>query len=56
MRVACLMAGKSTRLLSRTRRDHKAVLKLGDLRVIDAQLETFALAGLDTQQSTDEPS
>jgi choline kinase len=46
MRVACLMAGKSTRLLPLTRRDHKAMLKIGDLRVVDAQLQTFALAGL----------
>ena len=48
MRVACLMAGKSTRLLPLTRRDHKAMLKIGTVRVVDAQLRTFALAGLNT--------
>jgi choline kinase len=48
MYIACLMAGKSSRLLPRTKTDHKAMLKLGDLRVIDAQLQTFALAGIDT--------
>jgi choline kinase len=41
------MAGKSSRLLPRTQLDHKAMLKLGNLRIIDAQLRTFALAGFD---------
>ena len=48
MYIACLMAGKSSRLLPRTKVDHKAMLSLGGLRIIDAQMRTFAAAGIDT--------
>ena len=48
MYIACLMAGKSSRLLPRTRVDHKAMLKVGQRRIIDAQLHTFTRAGIET--------
>ena len=48
MYVACLMAGRSSRLLPRTKRQHKAMLKVGESRIIDAQMKTFAIAGIDT--------
>ena len=48
MYVACLMAGISSRLRPLTETDHKALLKVGDLRIIDVQMKTFALAGIDT--------
>ena len=48
MYVACLMAGASSRLLPLTKVNHKSLLRVGNLRVIDVQMKTFALAGLDT--------
>jgi len=42
------MAGKSSRLLPLTKVDHKALLRVGNLRMIDVQMKTFALAGLDS--------
>jgi len=48
MYVACVMAGISSRLLPLTETDHKALLTVGDLRIIDVQMKTFALAGIDT--------
>lgn len=48
MYIACLMAGKGSRLSPLTKTDHKAMLKVGRLRIIDAQLRTFSLAGFDT--------
>jgi choline kinase len=48
MYVACLMAGESSRLLPLTTVDHKALLRVGNLRVIDIQMKIFALAGLNT--------
>jgi choline kinase len=48
MYIACLMAGKGSRLLPLTKTDHKAMLRVGGLRIIDAQLRTFTLAGFDT--------
>lgn len=47
MYVACLMAGTSSRLLPLTQVDHKAMLKVGTQRMIDVQMETFALAGVE---------
>ena len=48
MYVACLMAGTSSRLLPLTEADHKAMLRLGKLRIIDLQMRSFALAGIKT--------
>lgn len=48
MYVACLMAGTSSRLLPLTKADHKAMLRAGKLHIIDAQMKTFALAGINT--------
>lgn len=42
------MAGTSSRLLPLTKVDHKALLRVGSLRMIDVQMKTFALAGLNT--------
>ncbi len=48
MYVACLMAGTSSRLLPLTKTQHKAMLSVGTLQIIDAQMKSFALAALDT--------
>jgi len=48
MYIACLMAGTGSRLLPLTTTDHKALLRAGDLPIIDVQMKTFVLAGLDT--------
>ena len=42
------MAGISSRLLPLTRVDHKALLRVGKVRMIDVQMKTFGLAGLST--------
>src|SRR5579863_6233786 len=42
------MAGTSSRLLPLTKADHKSMLRVGRLRIIDAQMKTFVLAGIDT--------
>jgi choline kinase len=47
MYIACLMAGTSSRLLPLTRTDHKAMLKVGELRLIDVQMKTFTDAGIE---------
>jgi choline kinase len=47
MYVACLMAGMSSRLLPLTENQHKAMLSIGTLQIIDAQMKSFALAALD---------
>lgn len=48
MYVACLMAGTSSRLLPLTKADHKALLRVGKTRIVDAQMRIFDLAGIDT--------
>ena len=47
MYVACVSAGSSSRLLPLTTRDHKAMLRVGERRIIDWQMKSFALAGLE---------
>ena len=46
MRLACLMAGSSSRLLPLTTSRHKACLMLGKRRMVDYQLESFDRAGI----------
>lgn len=46
MRLACLMAGLSSRLLPLTEKQHKSCLPLGERRIIDYQLSTFDVAEL----------
>lgn len=46
MRLACLMAGLSSRLLPLTEKRHKACLPVGERRMIDYQLSAFDAAGL----------
>ena len=46
MRLACLMAGSSSRLLPLTLSQHKACLMLGKRRMLDYQLESFQRAGI----------
>ncbi|MGL6086820.1 MAG: sugar phosphate nucleotidyltransferase [Enterobacterales bacterium] len=46
MRLACLMAGSSSRLLPLTTSRHKACLMLGKRRIVDYQLESFKRAGI----------
>ncbi|QJW54761.1 hypothetical protein HL670_01641 [Serratia plymuthica] len=46
MRLACLMAGSSSRLLPLTTSRHKASLMLGKRRMVDYQLESFDRAGI----------
>ncbi|WP_282497914.1 phosphocholine cytidylyltransferase family protein [Pantoea stewartii] len=47
MRIACLMAGLSSRLLPLTEKRHKACLSVGARRMIDYQLSAFDAAGID---------
>src|SRR5271165_714232 len=48
MYIAGLMAGTSSRLLPLTKADHKAMLIVGKRHIIDVQMKTFALAGIDS--------
>ena len=48
MYIACLMAGTRSRLLPLTKTDHKALLRVRGSYIIDIQMRTFALAGINT--------
>ncbi|AGE24459.1 nucleotidyltransferase [Pseudomonas poae RE*1-1-14] len=49
MRLVCLMAGSSSRLLPLTTSQHKTCLMLEKRRILDYQLESFERAGIESK-------